>query len=397
MPSDSKPSPEKRRVAFCGTRGLPANYGGFETAVDEITRRLVTKGYACDVFCRLSHSSAIVPEHEGRRLIYVRGAHNPRLETFLSAFQTGWYLLRHRKEYDHVFWFNNANFPGILLTLLSGIPFTVNTDGLEWRRKKWTWPFKAYYFAVSLLLSHIAPRLISDSKAIQAYYQKRFGRRSFLIPYGVPGSPSVSEEEAKRILQQYGLEKEKYFLQITRFEPDNLPLEIAQAFIASRLHEKGFHYVAVGFQKANRYALRLKALSRKGGVKVLPATYDPRLLTTLRTHCFAYVHGNSVGGTNPALLEALVTAPRVLAIDVPFTREVLGEAGIYFTLATLPQTLIKALQSPPRRETLLQRASWYNWDAVAQCYEAIINDQIPSYSPSPNYLDNRRPTLVVDP
>ncbi len=212
MPANSRSTVTKRRVAFCGTRGLPANYGGFETAVDEITKRLVATGYECDVFCRLSHSSTPVPEHEGRRLVYVQGASDPRMETFLSAFQTGWYLFLHRDEYEHVFWFNNANFPGVVLTWLAGVPFTVNTDGLEWRRRKWAFPFRVYYFAVSLLIGYLSSRLISDSTIIQAFYERRFRHRSYYIPYGVPDSPSLNPHKRKTILQRYGLDEGKYFL-----------------------------------------------------------------------------------------------------------------------------------------------------------------------------------------
>ena len=150
-------------IAFCGTRGLPADYGGFETAVDEISSRFVQNGFSVEVFCRLSHSGKILDEYEGRRLITVKGSARRSLETFVSSFQTGLYLIKHRKEYKHVFWFNNANFPGIFMTLLAGIPFTVNTDGLEWRRKKWSLPFRAYYFVTSWLISRFAPHLISDS------------------------------------------------------------------------------------------------------------------------------------------------------------------------------------------------------------------------------------------
>ena len=139
-------------VAFCGTRGVPANYGGFETAVDEISRRLASRDLNCVVFCRASSRNRMPKWHNGRRLVYVKGSRVRALDTFVSAFQTGWHLLRHRGEYGHVFWFNNANLPGILLTLLARVPTSVNTDGLEWRRAKWSPPFKAYYFLSSFLI-----------------------------------------------------------------------------------------------------------------------------------------------------------------------------------------------------------------------------------------------------
>jgi len=377
-------SQSPKHIAFAGTRGLPANYGGFETAVDEITRRFVTAGFDCDVFCRRSNFDEQPNEHEGRHLIYVKGASQPRLETFASAFQTGWYLLNHRKDYDHVFWFNNANFPGIVLTWMAGISFTVNTDGLEWRRKKWSWPFKAYYFITSWMLSRIASRLISDSLGIQNYYQKTFRRKTIMIPYGIPRSVEVSLKEQSEILGTYGLQSGKYFLQITRFEPDNLPLEIARGFLESGLPEQGLGYVAVGFHGETPYALALKDISRReNGVRVLPAIYEPKVLYTLRSNCFAYAHGNSVGGTNPALLEAMATCPRILAIDVSFSHEILDGAGLYFTVENISDVFQQVLGQPEQRQVFLERATWYDWDRVAEAYMSIVERKMPKYF-SPN-------------
>jgi glycosyltransferase involved in cell wall biosynthesis len=369
----------KKRIIFCGTRGVPANYGGFETAVDEISRRFVEAGYDCDVVCRRSHSGDALQEHLGRKLIYVPGAANPKLETFASSLQTGLYLLRHRRDYDHVFWFNNANFPGIILTLLAGLATSLNTDGLEWRRKKWGWPFKAYYFVTSFLLSRLAPRLISDSFGVNAYYKKTFGRDSFIIPYGTPATPNCDVAEQKRILDGMGLEPGKYFLQITRFEPDNLPREIAQGFVASGLGERGFKYAIVGFRGDSAYALDLQNLSGTGGVQVFPAIYDQQVLYSLRQNCYCYLHGNSVGGTNPALLEALLDCPRILAIDVPFSREVLGTAGQFFREEHISAALIETLDQLPQREQFAQRVKWYDWDEVARCYIAIAAGEQPTY------------------
>jgi len=177
-------------VAFCGTRGVPACYGGFETAVDEISRRFAERGYDCVIFCRLSSGGRVVDRSEGRQLVYVRGSSRRSLETFVSSIQTGAHLLRYRRCYNHVFWFNNANLPGILLTRLARIPFSVNLDGLEWRRAKWSLPFKAYYFLSSFLILRLGGTLISDPLAIRSYYRETFRRETEFIPYGVPRNGS---------------------------------------------------------------------------------------------------------------------------------------------------------------------------------------------------------------
>lgn len=369
-----------KTVVFCGTRGVPARYGGFETAVDEISRRFVEGGYDCVVFCRKSSREETPKSHEGRRLVYVEGSMVRALDTFASAWQTGWHLLRHRKEYDHVFWFNNANLPGILLTLLARIPMHVNTDGLEWRRAKWRGPFKAYYVISSFLISRLCKGLISDSKAIQSYYRRVFFRDTELVPYGVPEMPLVSREKETAVLKRYGLEAGRYFLQITRFEPDNLPLNTATAFRDAGLARDEMKLLLVGYQHETPYAQQIKALSDRDGIVVADAVYDAEALAVLRRNCFCYIHGNSVGGTNPALLEAMASCPRVLAIEGPFSREVLGEVGRFFEPGGMTKAFREALQYSDQSQAMHERVrSRYRWGAVAESYMRLAQGRPAGY------------------
>jgi glycosyltransferase involved in cell wall biosynthesis len=383
-----------RMVAFCGTRGVPANYGGFETAVDEISQRFVKNGYDCAVFCRESSSGKMLKYHEGRRLIYVKGSSHRALDTFVSAFQTGWHLLRNRKDYGHVFWFNNANLPGILLTLLARIPTSVNTDGMEWRRAKWKWPFKAYYLLASILISLLCRGVISDSKAMQSFYKKAFGRDTEFVPYGVPRTPAASPHEEPEILDRYRVTSGRYFLQITRFEPDNLPLNAARAFKAAHLAENGFKLLLIGYKHGTSYAEEIKSLSGENGILVAGAVYDPEVLSVLRDNCFCYVHGNSVGGTNPALLEAMATCPRVLAIEGPFSREVLGDEGRFFEPNAMGEALREALSYPENSAAMRKRVrSRYQWTAVARSYINLTEGRPANYSTlrvSPELVTSRK-------
>jgi glycosyltransferase involved in cell wall biosynthesis len=392
---------KRQRVAFCGTRGLPASYGGFETAVDQISRRFVEAGIDCEVFCRKSSSENNLEEHRGRQLTYVKGCRRRSLETFVTAFQTGWHLWRNRKRYSHVFWFNNANLPGILMTRLAGMPMSVNTDGLEWRRAKWSWPFKLYYYLSSFLIGRICPTLISDSRGIQSYYRRHFFRRTCFIPYGVPTVPRVSERDEHRILTRLGLEPGKYFLQITRIEPDNLPLKVAQAFRDSELDDQGYQMVFVGYKDATPYARRLKAFSGISNIQVREAIYDQEILAVLRKNCFCYVHGNSVGGTNPALLEAMAACPRIMAIDCEFSREVLGSEGFYFPMDDIAGTF-KNVCDLEDHSAMLRRLvqAGYQWQAVAESYMQLSAGIPAEYVPQPVAAPvaepiHRQPVAVV--
>jgi glycosyltransferase involved in cell wall biosynthesis len=368
------------RVAFCGTRGLPANYGGFETALDEITKRFVKNGIHCEVFCR-GDQNMNKETYEGRELVYIKGSKHRKLDTFVSSIHTGLYLIKHRKEYDFIFWFNNANFPGILLTLLTGVRMAINTDGLEWRRAKWSLPFKAYYFLSSFFICLLCKTLISDSVSIQNYYMKTFKKKTQFIPYGAPETKEYSSEIKKKILGKYGLEEGNYFLQITRFEPDNLPLEIIKQFQNSLLGDLGYQHVLIGLKDETEYAMKIKAESGRRGVKVFPANYNQTELTVLRNCAYCYVHGNSVGGTNPALLEAMQSTKRILAIDCPFSEEVLGAHGKRFTIENLSQVFIESLHLEDQSLSMKHRIKLhYQWDKVADSYKNITQQKSADYA-----------------
>lgn len=181
---------------------------------------------------------------------------------------------------------------------------------------------------------------------------------------------------------EFGLTKNKYFLQVTRFEPDNLPLENAQAFIGSGLGEKGYKFAIVGYKDPTPYALELNKLSGIGGVVILPAVYDPLVLSGLRSNCFSYVHGNSVGGTNPALLEAMAACPRVMTIDNAFSHELLGVLGLFFTPKTIKDIFSSSLTTANQHEQLFDQVSRkYQWQAVSRCYADLVETSHTEYIP----------------
>ncbi|MHA0856491.1 DUF1972 domain-containing protein [Paenibacillus sp. CMAA1364] len=380
------------RVAFCGTRGLPANYGGFETAIDEISQRFVRDQMDCYVFCREHRVDQRMEAIHGRKLIYIKGSKSKRMDTFVSSIQTGLYLMKHKKSFDYILWFNNANVFGILLTLFTRIPMSINTDGLEWRRAKWSFPFKAFYFLSSFIISRTCKSLVSDSISIQQYYKKVFMKRTEFIPYGAPERISITDDEKRNVLEKYNLVEDKYFLQITRFEPDNLPLDILEAFQHSELYLRGYKHVLIGYQDDHEYSLKLMACNDEYGVMVLPANYDHKELSILRENAFGYVHGNSVGGTNPALLEAMQSCKRIFAIDGPFSSEVLGNEGVLFRTEFLSDILTKSLDMPDQSLRMqLRIRDRYQWDAVAHSYLNLIQQE------SANYMPREKPghTIVM--
>ncbi|CAM5390467.1 hypothetical protein SAFG77S_07345 [Streptomyces afghaniensis] len=385
---------EDLKVAFCGTRGLPANYGGFETAVDEITSYFVEQGVKCDVFNRKSTSGKVIDNYNGIEIITVKGSKVNQLDTFLSSIQTGIYLLKNRKKYKYILWFNNANFPGILLTKLTGIPMAVNTDGLEWRRSKWSKPFKLYYYISTYFITKIVKNLISDSISIKQYYKENFKKDTIFIPYGannkVKSNNSLNEEIEKDILDKYEIEKDKFFLQITRFEPENSPLMVVEGFKKSGLGKLGYKLVIVGYkEQMSIYADKVKKNSGDNGVIILDAIYDKVILNVLRSSCYSYVHGNTVGGTNPALLEAMLDCKRILAIDNGFSREVLGELGYFFNENNIHESFKEIIKKDNQKAKLEERVTnVYKWSDVSESYLNLVLNKNGMYPINPLEYDN---------
>ncbi|NQT54240.1 glycosyltransferase [bacterium] len=362
------------RIALIGTRGIPPRYGGFETCVYEIGRRLARKGHEVTVYCRSGYYHERPRELEGMRLVYLPNAPLKTLDTLSHTCLSLCHAVCHR--HDVLMVFNAANSPLLLLPRLLGHAIVINTDGLEWKRRKWGPLGRTYYKACERVAACLAHRLVADSSCIGDYYRQAYGIRAARIAYGA--TPMQSTDT--RLLAPLGVEPGRYVLQVTRFEPENNPLLTVSAF--ARL-QTDLKLVLVGdVPYRSRYATAVTDAA--GPNVVLPGSiYRKDLLAELWRNCAAYVHANEVGGTNPALLQAMANGCATLAIDVPFNREVLGDAGWFFTAeaSDLADRLGEVLHSPDERRTRGEQArrrckEHYDWDNVSDAYLALFEDVV---------------------
>jgi glycosyltransferase involved in cell wall biosynthesis len=358
------------RIALIGTRGVPARYGGFETCAEELGRRFVRDGLSVDVFCRAGYYGQKIKQYLGMNLIYLPYLRFRSLDTLSHSLIS--LLYASMKRYDVLLVFNPANGPFLILPKVSGLRTVLNVDGLEWEREKWNRLGKAYHRWSARVAARLADILVADSREIQRYYVERFGRRTEYLSYGA----DLESSQEPGLLGKYGLAPRDYFLQITRFEPENNPLLSVQAFRQLRTEKK---LVLVGGARyRSSYSERIAA-ERSGRVRLLGFVYDAPVLRELRTNCLAYIHGNEVGGTNPALLQAMASGCLVLARDTVFNREVLGEAGLYFSrddqdLAAQLRWVIdhQGVLDPyqSRAKDIIVRK--YQWEAAARSYERLF-------------------------
>jgi len=368
-------------IAMIGTRGIPARYGGFETCVEEVGKRLVKMGHKVTVYCRSHYYPERLREAFGMRLVMVPCIRKKSLETLSHTFLSVLHASMFRHDINMVF--NAANAPHLGLLRLLGRRIAVNTDGLEWKRSKWGWTGRIYYKFSERTACFFANRLVSDSEGIHSHYLECYGADSTIIAYGACCQTSKNPEH----LQQYGLTPGSYFLQITRFEPDNNPLLTVQAFNCLKTDKKLLLIGGAPF--ASKY---VQAIERESGENViLPGfNYDKNVLRNLWCNCHAYIHGNEVGGTNPALLQAMANGNYVIARNVIFNRNVLTDCGRFY--AKDKKDLAKAMQwtldhpdllDEGRKKAMQRIRTHYDWNQVAMKYDQLFQKLVRGDYPWP--------------
>jgi glycosyltransferase involved in cell wall biosynthesis len=268
--------------------------------------------------------------------------------------------------------FNAANAPLLPGLQLRGIPAAIHLDGLEWTRTKWKGAGSRYYQWAERLAVWRADALIADARGIQDYYQTRYGVQTTFIPYGAP----IYDSNASDRLTALGLSPDSYHLVVARMEPENNVFMIVDAYIRSGAR---LPLVVVGSAPyAEQYASLVRATARGSeNVKFVGSIWDQDLLNELYANARLYLHGHSVGGTNPSLLRAMGAGASVAAFDVVFNREVLGDTGVYFEHPTGLAEIIHDAETRPseqhaRGHAARHRAAGeYDWDAVADRYEDL--------------------------
>jgi glycosyltransferase involved in cell wall biosynthesis len=355
------------RIAMVGTRGVPARYGGFETAVEEVGARLAERGHDVVVYCRGEDRS---PEHLGMRRVRLPALPKASLETLSHTTLSVGHLLRHRTDVALVF--NAANAPLLPAIRAAKIPVAVHVDGLEWQRAKWGPAGRRWYLTSERLAVRWADALIADAVGIQDYYRETYDADSVFLAYGAPIIPAP---DASR-LAEVDLTPGGYHLVVARLEPENhvdvilegyrrsaakLPLVVVGSVPYPSEHEKRLHALAATDER----------------IRMVGGVWDQDLLNAMYAGSASYLHGHSVGGTNPSLLRAMGAGAAVTAWDVNFNREVLGDTGLYFAdpagLATAVHQVESGLDVAGKRgDASRERAAMkYDWDAVASGYEAL--------------------------
>ncbi|HEV1284902.1 MAG TPA: DUF1972 domain-containing protein [Bryobacteraceae bacterium] len=352
------------KFAIVGTRGIPARYGGFETFAEELSTRLAARGHRVTVYCRQKSPSP----YRGVFLVALPTIRHKYFDTIAHTFLSTLHLLLHRQ--DAVLYCNAANAVFTWMPRVLGMPTALNVDGLERNRKKWNAVAKAWYRVSEWLATWMPTAVITDAIAIAEYYQRRYHRSSNMIPYGAEIGPVATSAA----LDKLGLRRQQYFLYVSRMEPENNGLLVREAF------EKVETPLKLALIGDAPYAAEYieKVRGTRDSRVVMPGAIYGEGYKELGSHCFAYIHATEVGGTHPALIEAMGRGALTLYLDTPENAEVAGGAGIAFTHENLREVIESVLTMPAEeRETWRFRAmkrveERYSWDRVTIDYENLL-------------------------
>lgn len=356
-------------VAIIGTRGYPSYYGGFETAVRKLAPYLADQGWTVTVYSREGAVRADDPDLDRRvNVVYTRGLEKKSLSTLSYGYTAARDAVK--RGVDVALVMNVAN--GFFLPMLkrAGIPTLVNVDGIEWVRAKWGFLARTMFKWGATLTARYGDQLVYDAREIARFWKERFKREGVFIPYGGDPVPTLPVEP--------GYVSGEYALIVARFVPENtVPEFIEAARDIARTHKVIF-VGSTGYGGELDHQVRELA-NANSNVAWLGHVADDRRLFALWQHAGAYFHGHSVGGTNPALVQAMAAGAPVVARDTLYNREVLGTGGAFTgpTPTAIAESMAAMLNSSERqlraREVSLARAQEdYRWSAVCNRYDASL-------------------------
>lgn len=358
------------KVAIIGTVGVPANYGGFETLVEQLVRHNHSEDLQYAVYCSKK-------SYNDERWVY-HGAKTEYIGLNANGIQSIPYdivsLIKASRKSDVVLVLGVSGCAFLpVFRLFSKKRLVINIDGLEHRRDKWNkWARRFLKYSERQAVKY-GDVIVTDNKGITDYVKKEYGRDSELIAYGGDHVlQDIPESEASAVLRKYGLSTNNYSLAICRIEPENNVHTILDAF--SQMPDKNILFIGNWDKSAYGKEMR-ERYSAFPNIKIQSAVYDLRELNVLRSNCKFYIHGHSAGGTNPSLVEAMFFAKPIIAFDCIYNRESTENKADYFHSS---EELINIIKDSSRKfdsnGTSMQEIAdrRYRWATIARQYESLF-------------------------
>ena len=353
-----------KRVAIIGTQGVPANYGGFETLVENILGEHCSDDIEYTVYCSSKDMPERLDSYKGAKLKYISWRANG-VQSILYDIAA---MIRSIRGYDTILVLGVSGCTFLpIFKLFSRAKVIVNIDGLEHRRDKWTRAVRKFLLLSEVIAVKSAHTIIADNKGIADYVDWRYKKEAKLIAYGDDHALcNVANDKQQEILAHYGLEKGNYSISVCRIEPENNCHITLDAFANS-----GKPLVFVGNWKRSEYSRQLKdKYGKYPNIKLIDSIYDLDILYTLRSNAQYYIHGHSAGGTNPSLVEAMFLGRPVLAYDVVYNRETTHQKAHFWQNSNELQRLVE--RNDLTGDDIKKVAQeCYTWEKIAKQYEEL--------------------------
>lgn len=383
-----------QHVFIVGSKGIPGNYGGYETFVDKLTEYHQNEpGLKYHVACKAKEDGEF--EYHNAHCFKVRvpdiGPAQAIYYDVVALNRCISYIRKNKIEHPVVYILACrigpfcAHFERQIHKL--GGELYVNPDGHEWMRAKWSAPVRKYWKLSERLMVKHCDLLICDSKNIEKYIREEYGRynpKTTYISYGAETRKSLLADDDPKLLSWYaekGLSPKSYYLVVGRFVPENNYETMIREFMRSSSRRDFVLITNVNDKFLNELEHRTHFRS-DSRIKFVGTVYDQELLMKIRENAYAYLHGHEVGGTNPSLLEALGSTDLNLLLDVGFNREVAEGTALYWT--KMPGNLAKLIERADRMEggevaALGVAASHhvsktYSWLHIADCYQRLLQN-----------------------
>ncbi len=377
------------KIAMLGMRGIPANYSGFETCVEAVSTRLVQRGHQVTVYNRPHHVKWPGATYKGVRLVKIPTIRNKYLETLVHTTLSAIHVSL--TGADIVLIFIAANSPVALIPRLAGYKTILHVDGLDWKRDKWP-PFAKRYIKLAEWLGTRLPHaLITDSRVVQQYYKDTYQADIEYIAYGAEVEAAAGGET----LARFGLQPEGYVLFVGRLVPENGIHTLIKAY--EQLHTSKKCVIVGNAPYAEKYITELNAMA---GPNVIFTGYQfGAAYRELSSNAYLFVEPSKVGGTHPALVEAMGFGSCVVAHGTPENRETIGDAGFSYdgaqpveSLRALLQQLVDEpdLVTAARERSRVRAARQFSWEQVTDAYEAMFRRMLKARRPRPA-TKGRRP------
>lgn len=362
------------KIALLGTRGVPASYSGFETCVEQLGTRLAERGHAVTVYCRTHHVEDVGDTYRGMKLVKLPSVKSKHLDTISHSFLSTLHAIPQR--FDAAYYFIAGNAPVTWMLRLFGTPTALNVDGLDWKRQKWGGLAKRY-IQFSEWFAQFAPTLyFTDSPLVQQYYKDKTGKAPPYIVYGSEIEKIASAPGST--LDQLGLEARKYILFVGRLVPENNAHHLIEAF---RGLDTDMKCVVVGDAPyAEDYKAHLRELAGDDPRILMPGYVFGKGYQELGSNAYAYVATTGVGGTHPALVEAMSMGNCCVVNDTPVNLQTIDGNGFSYEgsggAEALRSVLQRLLDEPKTVEAMYQAAEAhaaeaYSWEKVTDEYEKL--------------------------